>query len=157
MAVGIMSWAGEDGQQLDNATPSVSMSIRLWILSKYIIARRSLRARTKVGGHDLPTSSRYKSRESHPVLDIGIKMRYTLPCYREGNSMNFITFVLFWYAIAFGLFLIHVAWAPQRSRAYIVPQEPVLALKEGQTIVGVADRPDGIQFYTEMDVVDGKS
>jgi hypothetical protein len=71
--------------------------------------------------------------------------------------MNFMTYLLCWYAIAFGLYLMHVAWNPRRSRAHACSQEPVLVLKEGQTIVGVADRPDGIGFCIAMDVVDGKN
>jgi hypothetical protein len=70
--------------------------------------------------------------------------------------MNFMTYLLCWYAIAFGLYLIHVVWDQRKSRRYGCPQEPVLALKEGQTIVGVTDRPDGIGFWLAMDVVDGK-
>ena len=70
--------------------------------------------------------------------------------------MNFITYVFCWCAIALGLYLMQVTWDRRRSRRYVSPQVSVLVLKEGQTIIGVADRPDGIGFYIATDVVDGK-
>ena len=71
--------------------------------------------------------------------------------------MKFMVFMVVWYAVAFGIFLFHVAWNRWRSGAYTPPQEPVMALKEGETIVAVADGPGAIRFYISTDVVDEKS
>jgi len=88
-------------------------------------------------------------------LDTGIKMRYTTALNREGNPMDLITSMCFWYAMAFGLYLINLVWDRRRSQRYVSPHASVLVLKEGPTIVGVAERPDGIGFYIATDVVDG--
>ena len=53
--------------------------------------------------------------------------------------------------------LMQAVWLRSRSRVYECPQEPVLVLKEGETIAAVADWPNDIRFYTEIDVVGGKS
>lgn len=71
--------------------------------------------------------------------------------------MSFIVYVCCWYVMVFVVYLIEVAWHAWCAKAYTHPQEPMLALKEGETIAAVADRPTGIRFYTEIDVVGGKS
>ena len=71
--------------------------------------------------------------------------------------MKLMTYLCFWYAIAFALCLMHLVSDRWRSRGSVSLQEPVLVLKEGQTIVGVADRPDGIWLYVARDVADGKN
>ena len=71
--------------------------------------------------------------------------------------MNFILYICFWYITVFVVYLIEMAWHYWCSKSYIHAQEPMLALKEGETIAVVADRPNGIRFYTEIDVVGGKS
>jgi hypothetical protein len=71
--------------------------------------------------------------------------------------MDFMTYLLCWYAITFGLYLMYIARNRRRSQAYEYPQEPLLALKEGETIAAVAEWPNGLRFYIEIEVVDGKS
>ena len=71
--------------------------------------------------------------------------------------MNFMVFLLFWYVIVLGLFLIQLAWNRWRAGKPARPQEPHIALKQGETIVGVADQPGAVQFYIGTDVVDEKS
>jgi hypothetical protein len=71
--------------------------------------------------------------------------------------MKLMTYVCVWCAIVFGVMLIQDVWNRFRSGACARPQEPVIILKAGETIVAVADRPDGIRFYVEIDVGDGKS
>jgi hypothetical protein len=90
---------------------------------------------------------------SHLPFDTGIKMRYTTALYREGSPMNFIVFVCCWYAVAFGILLLQAWLNHRRSQPRARPQEPRMGLKEGETIIGVADGPDTIQFYIR-DVVD---
>jgi hypothetical protein len=71
--------------------------------------------------------------------------------------MNFMVFLLFWYVIVLGLFLIQLVWNRWRAGKPACPQEPRIALKQGETIVGVADQPGAVQFYIGTDVVDEKS
>ena len=71
--------------------------------------------------------------------------------------MNFIVYVLYWYIVVFGIALMQMAWNRWRAGKSARPQEPIVGLKEGETIVGVVDRPDAIQFYIGIDVVDEKS
>ena len=71
--------------------------------------------------------------------------------------MKLMIYMCFWYIIVFGVVLMQAVWLRSRSRVYECPQEPVLVLKEGETIVAVADWPNDIRFYTEIDVVGGKS
>ena len=70
--------------------------------------------------------------------------------------MNFIVFVCCWYAVACGIFLFQVWLNHRRSQARAQPQAPLMTLKEGETIIGVADQPGAVQFYIGTDVVDEK-
>jgi len=88
---------------------------------------------------------------------MGIKMRYTAAHNRAGNPMDVLTSTCCWYAMAFGLYLIHLVWDRRRSPRYVSPHASVLILKEGQTIVGVAERPNGLGFYSATDVGEGKN
>jgi hypothetical protein len=82
-------------------------------------------------------------------------MRYTTALYREGSPMKFMVFLLFWYGMAFGIFLLQV-WLNGRGAGKSPrPQAPLMTLKEGETIIGVADRPGARRFYIG-DVVDEK-
>jgi hypothetical protein len=71
--------------------------------------------------------------------------------------MNFMVFLLFWCVIVLGLFLIQLVWNRWRTGKPARPQEPRTGLKQGETIVGVADQPGAVQFYIGTDVVDEKS
>ena len=70
--------------------------------------------------------------------------------------MNFMVFLLFWYIVMLGLFLMQLGWHQGRAGKPTRPPEPRLALKQGETIVGVADQPGAVQFYIGTDVVDKK-
>jgi hypothetical protein len=70
--------------------------------------------------------------------------------------MNFMVFLLFWYVIVLGLYLMQLVrhrWSVGKPAR---PQEPRMALKQGETIVGVADQLGAVQFYIGTDVVDEK-
>jgi hypothetical protein len=84
-------------------------------------------------------------------------MRYTTAHYREGKAMNLILHLLFWYAIVFGIFLLYEEWCDRKSQASVRHHEGVIVLKEGQTIIGVVDRPSELRFSIAMDVADEKS
>ena len=71
--------------------------------------------------------------------------------------MNFMVFLLFWCVIVLGLFLIQLVWHRWRAGKPARPPEPRIGLKQGETIVGVADQPGAVQFYIGTDVVDEKS
>ena len=71
--------------------------------------------------------------------------------------MNFMVFLLFWCVIVLGLFLIQLVGNRWRAGKPARPQELRIALKQGETIVGVADQPGAIQFCIGTDVVDEKS
>ena len=71
--------------------------------------------------------------------------------------MNCMVFLLFWCVIVLGLFLIQLVWHRWRAGKPARPPEPRIALKQGETIVGVADQPGAVQFYIGTDVVDEKS
>ena len=71
--------------------------------------------------------------------------------------MDLITYMCFWYVIALGLYLVNLVWDRRRARRYVSPHASVLVLKEGQTIVGAADRPNGIGFYIAAEVGEGKN
>jgi cbb3-type cytochrome oxidase subunit 3 len=71
--------------------------------------------------------------------------------------MNFMVFLLFWCVIVLGLFLIQLVWHRWRAGKPARPPEPRIALKQGETIVGVADQPGAVQFSIGTDVVDEKS
>jgi hypothetical protein len=88
---------------------------------------------------------------------MGIKMRYTATPKREGTPMKLMIYMSCWYIMVFGVVWMHAVWIRSRARVDACPQEPVLVLKEGETIAAVADWPNGIRFYTEIDVVGGKS
>ena len=70
--------------------------------------------------------------------------------------MNFMVFLLFWYVMVLGLCLMQLVWNRWRAGKPARPQEPRMALKHGETIVGVADQPGAVQFYIGTDVVDEK-
>ena len=71
--------------------------------------------------------------------------------------MNFIVYVLCWYVVVFGVVLMQRAWNRRSAGKPARPQEPIVGLKEGETIVGIVDRPDAIQFYIGTNVMDEKS
>ena len=71
--------------------------------------------------------------------------------------MKLMIYMSCWYIMVFGVVWMHAVWIRSRARVDACPQEPVLVLKEGETIAAVADWPNGIRFYTEIDVVGGKS
>ena len=71
--------------------------------------------------------------------------------------MDLITSMCVWYAVAFGLYLVNLVWERRRAQRYVSPHAPVLILKEGQTIVGIDERPNGIGFYIATDIVDRKN
>jgi hypothetical protein len=70
--------------------------------------------------------------------------------------MNFMVFLLFWYVVMLGLFLMQLGWHRWRAGKPARPQEPRMALTQGETIVGVADHLGAVQFYIGTDVVDEK-
>ena len=70
--------------------------------------------------------------------------------------MKLMVCMLVWYAMSFGIFLIQAGLNRRRAGKPARPQAPVMVLKEGETIVGVADWPDTMRFYIK-DVVDEKS
>ena len=70
--------------------------------------------------------------------------------------MNFMVFLLFWYVMVLGLCLMQLVWHRWRAGKPARPQEPRIALKQGETIVGVADQPGAVQFSIGTDVVDEK-
>jgi len=70
--------------------------------------------------------------------------------------MNFMIFLLFWYVIVLGLFLMQLVWKRWRAGKATRLQEPCMALKQGETIVGVAEQLGAVQFYIGTDVVDEK-
>ena len=69
--------------------------------------------------------------------------------------MNFIVFVCCWYVLVFGVYLLQVAWHCWRSGVSLPPQEPVMTLREGETVIGVVDQPGALRFYLG-DMVDEK-
>ena len=71
--------------------------------------------------------------------------------------MNFMVFLLFWYVVMLGLFLMQLGWHRWRAGKLARPPEPRIALKQGETIVGAVDQPGAVQFYIGTDVVDEKS
>jgi hypothetical protein len=70
--------------------------------------------------------------------------------------MNFMVFLLFWYVLVLGLYLMQLVWHRWRAGKATRPPEPRMALEQGETIVGVADQPGAVQFYIGTDVVDKK-
>ena len=70
--------------------------------------------------------------------------------------MNFMVFLLFWYVIVLGLYLMQLGWHRWSAGKPARPQEPRMALKQGETIVGVADQSGAVQFYFGTEVVDEK-
>lgn len=71
--------------------------------------------------------------------------------------MNFMVFLLFWYVVMLGLFLMQLVWNRWRAGKPARPPESRMTLKQGETIVGVADQPGAVQFHIGTDVVDEKS
>ena len=69
--------------------------------------------------------------------------------------MKFIVYICCWYVIVFVVYLLEVAWHCWCSRVSTHLHEPVLVLKAGETVLGVADGPHAIRFYIG-DVVDEK-
>jgi hypothetical protein len=70
--------------------------------------------------------------------------------------MNFIVYLFFWYSVVLGLYLIQVAWKRWRPGARTRPQESGIALKAGQTILGVRETAQGLEFALGVNVRDEK-
>jgi hypothetical protein len=83
-------------------------------------------------------------------------VRYTGILYKKGSPMNFMLFLLCWYAVALGIFLLQRGLNHWRSQVRARPQESLMILKEGETIIGVADWPDTMRFYIRTNIVDEK-
>jgi len=70
--------------------------------------------------------------------------------------MHFIAYLLCWYAIAFGLYALHVAWSRRRAERRACLHESTIALREGETILGVGDTLQGVIFHIGTSVRDEK-
>ena len=53
--------------------------------------------------------------------------------------MKFIMYICCWYVIVFIVYLLEVAWDCWGSHVSTHRHEPVLILKAGETVLGVAD------------------
>jgi hypothetical protein len=71
--------------------------------------------------------------------------------------MNFIVYLFLWYSVVLALYLMQVAWKRWRPGVRACPHNAGMALKAGQTILGVRETAQGMEFALGVNVRDEKS